>query len=173
MTLPANISYGTVVGQYIASVGDGSDADKLPDALPMSGTVTFVASASRLLDISAVPNPVTIIKTQVTCQLDSEGYLCSPYTSLTSPLSRGVMLVATDNENLNPTGWTWQVLYNLRDPLGQPVAMASHSILVPSNQTIDLATVTPVADSGGTPILRGPAGPEAPIIYTIAFAAAL
>ena len=48
MGLPANISYGTVVGQYIASLADSSDVDKLPEGVPMTGTITFQYDEVRL-----------------------------------------------------------------------------------------------------------------------------
>lgn len=157
MALPSNISYGTVTGQFLAAVADGPDDDKLPEGIPMSGTVTFTPSTPYVYNFGASPNPVTIIKTSIVCQLDSEGYLCSPYKSVTSPLSRGVTLVATDDPDITPSGWTWTAIYNLTDPNGMRVNMPNHSFLVPGNQTVDLTTAAPLISSGGTIITRGPA----------------
>ena len=162
MALPLNVSYGTVIGQYIASVADGSDPDKDPDSVPLSGTVSFIASTPYVLDTTASPNPVTIAKTEIKCPLDSEGYLCSPYASTTSALSRGVMLVATDDPDVNPVGWNWTVIYNLRTPDGTKVSLPTHSIEVPTGATVDLTSAMPVPTSGGTFYTRGDKGDTGP-----------
>lgn len=155
MALPTNISYGTVVGQFLAALSDGSDVDKLPEGVPMSGTVMFLASPGYILDYSASPNPVTIVKTAITCSLDSNGYLCSPYSSPESPMSPGVMLIATDDPDLQPVGWTWTVMYNLTDPQGNRVNLPNQSINVPANTTVDLTMAMNVAASGGVIITKG------------------
>lgn len=155
MALPTNISYGTVVGQFLASIADGPDADKRPEGVPMSGTVTFMPSPGYVIDYSATPNPVTILKTPIICRLDDEGYVCAPYASAESPLSRGVVLVATDDPDLQPVGWNWTVMYNLIDPYGQQVAMPSQSINVPADTVVDLAYAMNVAASNGTIITKG------------------
>lgn len=155
MGLPTNISYGTVVGQFLASVADGSDADKFPDGIPMAGTVTFVATTGYVLDYTASPNPVTIVSTAITCSLDSNGYVCSPYAAAGVPLSPGVSLVATDDPDLQPIGWKWNVLYNLTDPTGTRVNMPAQIIDVPSGGTVDLTTAMNVAQSGNTFITKG------------------
>lgn len=159
MALPTNISYGTVVGQFLASLADGSDDDKLPDGIPMSGTVMFVASAGYVLDYSATPNPVTIVKTPIVCSLDANGYLCSPYATAGSVLSPGVMLIATDDPDLQPVGWSWTVIYNLTDPLGSRVNLPTQSINVPTGATVDLTMAMNVPTSGGVYSTKGDTGP--------------
>ena len=155
MALPTNISYGTVVGQFLASISDGPDPDKLPEGVPMSGTVTFIASPTYVIDYSATPNPVTILKTPIVCPLDSEGYVCAPYSSPDSPLSRGVPLVATDDPDLQPVGWNWTVMYNLTDPSGNRINLPNQVIDVPSGSVVDLAYAMNVAVSNGTIITKG------------------
>lgn len=155
MALPTNISYGTVVGQFLASIQDGPDPDKTPEGVAMKGTVTFIASPVYVIDYSASPNPVTILKTPIVCPLDDEGYVCSPYASAESPMSRGVLLVATDDPDLQPVGWNWTVMYNLTDPNGYRVAMPAQTINVPGNTVVDLAYAMNVAASNGTIITKG------------------
>ena len=155
MALPTNISYGTVVGQFLAALQDGSDPDKLPEGVPMKGTITFVASPVYVLDYSANPNPVTILKTPITCSLDSEGYLCGPYSASDSPLSRGVPLIATDDPDILPVGWTWSVIFNLTDPYGNRANLPAQNILVPAGQTTDLTTAMNIASANGSVITKG------------------
>lgn len=157
MALPSNISYGTIVGQFIAAVQDRSDADALPDSIPVQGTVTFLPNITYLKNINSVPNPVTMIKTPTVCYLDTDGYL----SEMISPgvFRRGVKLIATDDPDLNPVNWTWTVAYNFTDDQGTPIGSpASHSISVPSNSTQDLTLISPVSSSTGNAIVRGPSG---------------
>lgn len=64
MPLPApnNLSYGKVVWQTVSDIVDGSDADVLPDFIAPTGTVTFTASMVVGRDITASPNPVSVIR---------------------------------------------------------------------------------------------------------------
>lgn len=164
MALPTNISYGTVVGQFLAALQDGSDPDKIPEGVSMKGTVTFIASPVYVLDYNSAPNPVTIVKTPIVCELDSEGYLCSPYKAADSPLSRGVTLIATDDPDLLPVGWTWTVMFNLTDPNGARVSLPTQNILVPAGLTTDLTTVMNVATSNGTVITKGEQGEPGDVV---------
>lgn len=110
-TLPSNVNYGQVVGQLLEAWGDGAispgDADVLPDAKACTGTVRFTATPTYVVDATATPNPVTIFPKTVTCKLDSNGYLLDPDGN------QGVYLVADDDPDLNPTGWTWNASFNL------------------------------------------------------------
>lgn len=145
ITPPSNISYGDVVGQFTLDKIDSSDPDIDPDFVPARGEVFFTASTKYLLDATAVPNPATILRTTIRAILDSDGYLCTP-TAPTSnvPARRGIRLIATDDEDLNPTGWVWNVTYSLLDvddrQLGAP---ASHQLAVPAGETRDLTTAIP------------------------------
>lgn len=156
MELPSNIAYGTVVGQFIAAVADGADTDTAPDAVAMTGSVTFIASSGYVIDTTAQPNPVVIVKTGITCYLDTSGYLCSPYPDDRSV--RGVQLVATDDPDLNPVGWKWNVVYNLTDPTGKAVAMPNQIIDVPTNSVTDLAIAMPLSAANATMITKGDKG---------------
>lgn len=154
--LPNNVTYGKVVGQFIASVADTADANDLPDSVPMGGAITFTPSASIIRSTVLNPNPVTIIKTPIVAVLDADGYLCTPTTvDGVTRLVRGVVLVATDNPNLNPVGWTWSVSYRLTLGGRQVTSPSTHPINVPENSTQDLTLVGPVSASGGTSITRG------------------
>jgi len=137
--LPSNISYGTVVGRFLIAYQDSSDANLYPDGAPASGSILFVPSVTRLKNPTALPAPVTIIPTTIECGLDNEGYLIGANGN------RGISLIATNDTDNNPTGWTWKVSYKLTDPSGTPLrGVGSYDLSVPAGQTIDLITNAPV-----------------------------
>lgn len=155
--LPTNVGYGTVTGRFLLAYADTADADIYPDGAPAYGYIIFTPSAGYLKDITASPAPVTILPSQVTCALDSDGYLLGPDGT------RGVRLIATDDADLNPVGWTWTVTYRLTDVDGNSVStIASHSISLPQGTTVDLTVASPVPASGGTYYTVGATGPTGP-----------
>lgn len=144
MPLPEGVAYGRISWRAVSAVADGDDADELPDAVPVTGKVTFTPSARVLLAASANP-PVTVFATPVVYNLDSSGVLRDSSGRDT------ITLVATDSPGLNPTGWTWQADYVLNNG----AARGSFSFEVPAGQVADLTTVAPVGSSGGVTITRG------------------
>ncbi|WP_395705258.1 hypothetical protein [Rhodococcus ruber] len=160
--------YGKVVGRLLAVVGDGPDEDEFPvaggypDAVPLQGSVTFTPRASTILVAGATPSPVTAFPAAITAQLDENGYL-------TLNGKRGVFLLCPGPET-NPTSFTYRVRYSLTLD-GKPVAAPEFDIeiveYVPGatpgdpdtgSTAVDLAVVTPVVQSPGVAITRGPAG---------------
>lgn len=149
--LPSNISYGYVVGRFLEAVGDGSDPDRNPDAVPVVGaTITFTPSAAWWINAGAVP-PVTIYPLPVVCSTDVNGYL------IDGRGAPGVYLVATDDPDLNPSGSTYKVTIAIPGMLTRTFYVA-----VPANVTTDLSLVSPVAASAGNAVVVGPPGPPGP-----------
>ena len=140
MSLPANVGYGRVTGRLIRALLDStSDPDNEPDGIPIvNATVTFTASVPRVVDATAIP-PVMIFLDPITVRTDNDGVLVSP------DKTEGVTLVATDDPDLNPTGWTYLVTVK-----GTGVPSMSWSITVPEGSTQDLATAIPVPSSPGS-----------------------
>lgn len=138
--LPTNVNYGTIVGRFLIAYQDKDDADLYPDGAPASGYIYLVPSVEKVKDPTASPAPVTIIPTTLKLSIDSEGYIIG------SNGNRGVAVIATDDTDLVPTGWTWGVRYELTDPSGTPLrSIGAHNISVPGGTTIDLITTAPVA----------------------------
>lgn len=151
-TLPSNVDYGYVVGQFLLAVGDSSDVDNKPDGVAPEGlTITFTPEPQWLLNVSAIANPVTILPSEIVCTVDNEGYLLDP------DLNRGVYLIATDDPDLNPTDWNYTVTFRSPD---RPRRV--FNINVPIGSVTDLTTVTPVAGSIGNAVVRGEVGPPGP-----------
>jgi len=140
MALPSNVSYGTVVGRFLLAYGDTIDSGLEPDAIPAAGSVFFTASPILLKNATASPAPVTILPAAVEVPLDSDGYL----RAFAGTEGAGVRLVATDDPDNNPVGWTWRVDFRLTDQAGTPVALPSFSFALPSDTTVDLTVATPV-----------------------------
>nr|DAW17374.1 MAG TPA: collagen alpha 1(VIII) chain protein [Caudoviricetes sp.] len=156
--LPGNVSYGTVKGRFLLAYADGSDTpDQNPDALPVQGFVILTPSVISLKNVNASP-PVTILPSEIVCDIDSEGYL------LGQDGQRDIRLIATDDTDNNPVNWTWQAEYRFTDSNGAKIDVpAPFSFSLPSDQTVDLTAVIPVQDSNGTYYLTaGPVGPTGP-----------
>lgn len=148
-TLPSNVDYGYVTGQFLLAVGDSSDADATPDGVAPEGlTITFTPEPGWLLNVSATANPITILPSEIVCTVDSEGYLVDPAGN------RGVYLIATDDPDLNPINWNYTVTFRFPD---RP--KRSFNIAVPMGSETDLTTATPVAGSIGNAVVRGEPGP--------------
>jgi hypothetical protein len=156
--IPSNIGYGIVVGQFASTALDTSDPGREPDIIPVQGTVIFTPKIDYVRNISASPNPITLLKVPFIGILDHEGYLCNttidPETGF---YERGLPLIATDDEDINPSEWTYQVSYNFNVNGRAIVTPPTHSIGVPAGATIDLTTVGTVASSTGVANVRGPA----------------
>lgn len=125
MALPGNVGHGTVTGRFIDSTG-----------VPIEGSVTFTPSPKRLLNATAEPSPVTILPQPVTVTLNDGTFTQS--------------LVASDDPDNNPTGWTYGVKFNFKS-----VSAAGFDIEVPEGATVDLTTVSPVSSGNGTTIIAG------------------
>lgn len=148
MALPANITYGTVKGTFIQAVGDGSDADRTPDAVPIANaTITFTPSATLLRNATS---SAIIIPAPVTVQTDATGSIVG------EDGTAGIELLATDDANLDPVNWTW----NVQAIVGNvPI---SFDIAVPGGTVIDLANVMPIPAQPGIVIEQGTPGPAGP-----------
>ena len=136
MTLPSNVGTGLVTGRFIRVVADGGDEDRDPDALPLSGmSIRFTPSVARFRNVAMTP-PSTIVAEAVTASTDEDGVLIGPDSE------PGVRLVATDDPDLDPTNFTYQVTIS-----GTGIATFSFNIAVPEGEEVDLTTVVPVPAS--------------------------
>jgi len=144
MSLPATVTFGTVVGSFFAAVADGSDAGLDPDSLALTGQVTFTPSVAdgRLKAMTATP-PATINQQPVPVQLTAGAF--------------SVNLIATDNADVDPVDWVWTVDFNLHTSgpgetlAATRVTVEPFSFSLPAGTTQDLTLVAPaVPVLGGT-----------------------
>jgi hypothetical protein len=134
-TPPENYVYGTVVGRFLATVVDSADADRFPDVVPATGTVTFTPNATYYKNTAI---PATFVTVPQVGHLDAAGYLVDERNAT------GVVLMATDHPDLSPSGWTYRVTMVINGRQFSPF-----DITVPAGGTVDLTTVMPAATSAG------------------------
>lgn len=148
-TIP-ELSHGFVTGRFLAGVADSAAPGSEPDAMPMEGTVTFTATATKIRVLSETLGPVTVFPRDIQIWLDSEGYL-----SLNG--SRQIALWATDDPDANPTAWQWTATAVLKF---QGTSMSDRiTFELPTGATVDLTTVAPVeTPSPGVVITKGDKG---------------
>jgi lysophospholipase L1-like esterase len=129
MPIPAGISTVTLTGRYIR-----------PDGTPLKGKVTF--STPALLTLAGAD---TISAGSVAVDLDADGFF-------------SVVLIATDQPEMQPTEWAYEVAEALE------VGSRTYAITLPSTSpTVNLADIAPADPSQGEyVIVPGPAGPQGP-----------
>lgn len=92
--LPPSLEYGFVAFQLLFAVGDTTtDPDRQPDAVPASGTVKFTPVDS-VVRATGAANRVTVVKDEITCSLDPEGYLIDPAGARNVALVTGTYVVS-------------------------------------------------------------------------------
>jgi len=138
--LPADVGVCTVTGMLVTSLQvEGSDAD--PDLVPVSGKVRFTPTAKHVVHAGT---PSVILMKPIEVELDEFGAFST-------------LLIATDDADLNPSGWTYTVSFDLVE-----AEYPTFSMEAPMDTIVDIATVVPVASSDGATITRGPEGPAGP-----------
>ena len=131
ITMPETIAYGKVVGRFIQAVGDTADVDLLPDVVPIQGNITFTPATPLSKEVSVAP-PTTVVRSTITCSLNSQGLLTSPAGDV------GVWLVAG----------VYKVAYST-----QGAAISPHDIVVSPLHTSENALDLTLALPPGGPVL--------------------
>lgn len=131
MALPTNVGKGTVRGKFIDSSG-----------APIDGVVAFKPTPKRLTNATATPRPVTILPKPVSVPLVNGEFETSD-------------LIATTDPDNSPVGWEYRVEFQFAGG----ASAEPFFITLPEGAVVDLATVTPVASTGGVQITRGPGVP--------------
>lgn len=135
MALPANVDTCQIVGRFMRAVVDGTDPDTDPDGIPVEGLrVEFTASVPVVRNVAAA---VTIFLDKITCTTDADGVLVSDGQP-------GVFLVASDDPDLDPRGWTYKVTLS-----APSISQLSFSFVAPAGGVLDLTTVVPVPQNPG------------------------
>lgn len=154
MALPQNENHGLVTGQFLVSVPDSFDADSLPETVPATGKIYFKPSAGFLLNHADDGKTYLTTGTTQTATLDDEGFIINPGTG-----TRGLSLIATDAPDAEPVGWTYEVLFDLKDAEGKEIkTLPRINIEVASGTEVDLVRAFPVQKSSGVFVTKGEQG---------------
>jgi len=135
--LPGNVTTVTVTGQFLTYTGAAC-----------TGTVKFRPSGDPWLKNASAD--ATLVPGDIVCTLDADGKLVGPVGAVGVD-DVGVLLPATDDPDLAPTGFVYDVTVSLS---GQDVQ--EYSVSLPAAEVAvdlaDLAPVTPVT-GGGVPVV--------------------
>jgi hypothetical protein len=136
MPLPTDTSTCTFFGAFVRSDGTNTGIE---------GTMQFVPRPKRALDYA---NNIVILPETVTGYVHN-GVLYRDQ-AFTIP---GVVVLAGDDPDVSPIGWTYQVFENFVGGWA-----SGYDVEAPSGGTVQIAQVSPVPDAQGNPIVRGPKG---------------
>lgn len=139
-----SLTYGQVVGRFVAIVGDRpTDLDLYPDLLPLTGTITLTPQVSSTLLPTMQPSPAIALLRPIEAVLDREGYV-----SLNG--KRGVFVLATDNPAFGVSEFTYTVSFDGLRAEGSRVRYQPFSFQVRAGEVVDLSTIAPVPVSEGS-----------------------
>ncbi|NKY48031.1 hypothetical protein [Nocardia cerradoensis] len=149
MTDPLGLTFGKIVGRYLANVADGVDSDDMPEFEPLSGTITLTAQPPKILVPQGIPDPVTVVQLPdfYVCTLDDQGYLTNQGT-------RGVRVIAPTPGTTNPNNFTYRASFDLYYGTKR-VPIAPFSFYVAATGDTDLTKVSPVPGSLGNAVTQG------------------
>ncbi len=143
--LPANVATCLVTGRFIRAVVDSpADGDREPEGIPLPQLdVVFdtILNPPMVRNATATP-PVTIALEKISCRTNADGVLVGPDGTA------GIRLVASDDPDLDPSGWSWRVTVS-----GPGFPKSTFSFIAPSGGTVDLASVIPVPASPGAEVV--------------------
>ena len=144
--VPEGIVWGRVTAYVTSFVADGGTAlpDGTPDAIPLNGTVTFTPTVGVMAFPTLTPPQQAAIQS-LQCPIIG-GVLYAPGTTPENVGDRdpGVILVASEQ----PLGLPDRVQYKVTWAL-EGAQVAPVTIDVPSQATVDLATVIPATPGPG------------------------
>ena len=150
--VPEGIVWGRVTAYVTSFVADGGTElpDGTPDAIPLDGTITLTPTVGVMV-FPTLTTPQQAVIQSLVCPVIG-GVLYAPGTTPENVGDRdpGVILVASEQ----PLGQPDRVQYNVTWALeGARVSPPPMTIDVPSQGTVDLATVIPAKPGPGTVIV--------------------
>lgn len=153
--LPSNIGFGTVTGRFATAVLTAGDVDGYPNMVPATTlTITFTASVESVLNRAATPAPVSIAMVPIVCTVNADGYLIG------GDGLPGVKLIATNDTDVDPNGWTWGVSFLLG---GGRAPFRDFSMALPQGTTIDITNIIAVPSSTGVGLSQAQAAEAAAV----------
>lgn len=143
---PADLGHGTFTGRFGFMDADGPDPDREPDVVSATGGTVTITPSVKSVRYAGVDGPMILVARPAQGIIDREGYLCS------SDGTRGMVFPATDDTDLTPTDWTYEVSV----VLDGRVRLGTFNVKLPEGETVDLSLAAPVPASGGTAVVVDP-----------------
>jgi len=138
MALPSSVGFFEITGKFIIGTGDGSDPDRDPDAIPAAG-LQFVFTPNLKPPIVKIPShKITATIDPVTAATDASGVLVGPDGL------PGVRLIASDDPDVIPNGWTWSVTVS-----GGGFPTARTTFVASAGESRDFSEIVEVPESPG------------------------
>lgn len=133
MASTLTVPYGYIRGRFLYVVGDtAGDADRMPDALPAVGTVTFTpVTPIRVVD---APAPLTAIARAVVTTINADGELVDPAGAVGVWLVEGQYDVAFAFTGVTHPGFRIEV--TTAHTLAAPLDLTLAAPLKPSPATV-------------------------------------
>lgn len=144
MDWPDDLGYGTLTGRIGYMDGDHNDSDRKPDMNAVTGGSVMIEPSVKAVRYTGVGGPIILTARKTMGVIDDQGYICTPAAPGETP-SRGIVVPATDDEQLNPTNFTYKVTITAPN-----FSLTPFNITVPTGSTQDLTLIAPVPASGGT-----------------------
>lgn len=155
-----SFQYGYLKGTIRSVIGDtDGDGDHFPDVVHIPGLKAKVAPfPPRLTDSAA---KVTYFTAPIDLGFDNEGVLrllhhIDENGDATEDAVSEIPLIAQDDEDVNPSGWTYQITIT-----APSIPTWTFPFQVETGVVHDLSEIAPVAQSPGVITTRGPAGRSA------------
>lgn len=152
---PDDLGHGTLIGRFGFMDADGHDPDRQPDITSATGGKVIVTPSIRSVRYTGEGGPMILAARRAEGAIDAEGWLCTMAADGTAG-DRGMVFPATDDTDLTPTDWTYEVQVKLDGG----VTLPTFSIKLPTDATVDLSLAVPVSSSGGTAVVVDPSTAE-------------
>lgn len=148
---PADLGHGTFTGRFGFMDADTHDPDREPDITSATGGAVTITPSIKSVRYTGVSGPMILAARPAKGVIDAEGYLCTMNAEGAAG-DRGMVFPATDDTDLTPTDWTYEVSIILD---GQ-VRIGTFNVKLPAGATVDLSLAVPVQSSGGTAVVVDP-----------------
>lgn len=148
---PADLGHGTFTGRFGFMDADSHDPDRDPDITSATGGKATITPSIKSVRYTGTDGPMILAARPADGVIDSEGYLCTTAEDGTAG-DVGMVFPATDDTDLAPTDWTYQVTVTLDGGVRLP----SFNVKLPTGATVDLSLAVPVDTSGGTAVVVDP-----------------
>ncbi|QPK81109.1 hypothetical protein G7Y41_08730 [Schaalia sp. ZJ405] len=136
---PADLGKCRIVGTVAKHLPDSSDQDKNPDLYALDDEpLVFTPTARRVQFRGSTPMMITLPSFEA--RIDAQGVLRG------EDGSAGIVVIATNDPNCNPTDWQYKVEFKR----GRKLRIPPFYIHAPAGGTVDLGRIIPADDEAGT-----------------------